>query len=275
MKAIVLLLMAVGLAGTSFAEPPAAFEIVVDPKNSVEGNDAEALYDEMNRVELRQALAESCDLKPELGLAINWTVGSGKSGFTIALLPPEGVSAADAEKLLNVIRKYVELRRVGLTKDFIVPRLKSPQPAAGGAPANSPLAMAQSILPGATEKDFQQIDRRIASFPLVSSKDPKDTDLFVLSDKYVSYLMFLPKARESGGARGFWISTIDIEKASDPDLQKAISQSIAEADQSVKETADPSQWKLIYWSLLGGRIKKLYNTRWLSPADLNPKIQFR
>src|SRR4051812_33994218 len=166
MKAIVLLLMAVGLAGTSFAEPPAAFEIVVDPKNSVEGNDAEALYDEMNRVELRQALAESCDLKPELGLAINWTVGSGKSGFTIALLPPEGVSAADAEKLLNVIRKYVELRRVGLTKDFIVPRLKSPQPAAGGAPANSPLAMAQSFLPGATEKDFQQIDRRIASFPL-------------------------------------------------------------------------------------------------------------
>ena len=178
----------------------------------------------------------------------------------------------ETEELRACVRRYVECRRLGLTKDFIIPRLVAAKPfvppKGPGAPA---VQTAREFLPGISNEDIKPLSQFPASIPRGSMPwfDIDSGRCFVVKDSIVSHVFVVS---EDGKECTFhcWISSLDLKERQTPEMRRIADQAKERVTKGTGRKPGERAWMGGYWMELGTSLNRVPGLQWQSPEALNP-----
>jgi hypothetical protein len=169
---------------------------------AVPGSDMETIHDEMKAPVFLERMLKLVGHPGNWG-AFHWIVGGGKDSYSIAVRQFD--ANADPGKLLEYLRRYVECRRLGLSKEFVLQRLVAPVPfVPPKGPAAAAVSAAREFLPGISEQDIKPLTHYPGSFPEGSASwiDVKSGLCYVMRDSVISRIFTLTKDRQQADPLG-------------------------------------------------------------------------
>jgi hypothetical protein len=270
LNTVVCLIFAIAtFPGTGVSENTAReFVTFTHFRSPAEGSDMETIYDELRQPNTVAELLESAGFGPEVTGAISWIAAGSATQCTLVFKQPN--PDLDTAVLRENVRRYVESRRTGLTKEFVLARLTpqkgNPQP---DSPAAAAITLARNFLPGVRDGDLKPLAEYPASFPKgalpLMNLDQKRC--LVMEDKVVSRI-FIMSEDANTVFYSCWISSLDLRDLRKPEVNKIVGETVDYVSKTTGENPGSRGWLGGYWLILDKRLKD-ENITWHSPQALN------
>jgi hypothetical protein len=230
----------------------------------------ETIYEEMNDPLVVSQILQTTGFEANMMGSISWVVAGGRDDCKIVFRQTD--PRLDTSNLREAVRKYVEARRLGLSKEFVIPRLVIKRPFSPPAsPAAAAVLLAQQILPGIGDDDIRMLKTSLASFP-TGSLPNMDADLgrsFVMQDTAVSHFFVLSENKKDVSFH-CWISSVDLNQLRLPEMRRLVDQTVKEVSKGTGRSPGRRNWLGGYWLVLEKKLTRFPDLQWHSPEKLNP-----